>query len=274
MGGAAGEAFATWLGAQRRDRHRLHLDDGRLRHQQRAVQHGQGAVHDPGPVGDRVVPRRPNLKVNPIPSAGGEAAAPFVGVQGFYLSSQSENALLAQRVPRELPRAPRRRSARCTRPTRASRRGRRSPTRSSSDPIIAGFLASSQTGVPMPSIPEMGSVWELLERRPVADHQRRRPGLHLEHDGHRPRGRRRRLIDRDRGAGCRTPPPAHPPRPIVSTGAQMTVQLDDPRQAAASPADGTAAPRRESHARGWRGPRMGLHRQARPDGARQRARRH
>ena len=31
----------------------------------------------------------------------------------------------------------------------------------SSDPIIAGFLASSQNGVPMPSIPEMGSVWDL-----------------------------------------------------------------------------------------------------------------
>src|SRR5690606_36333340 len=29
-----------------------------------------------------------------------------------------------------------------------------------SDPIIAGFLASSQGGVPMPSIPEMGSVWD------------------------------------------------------------------------------------------------------------------
>ena len=35
------------------ERHRLHLDDDRLRHEQRAVQHGQGRVHDPGAVGDR-----------------------------------------------------------------------------------------------------------------------------------------------------------------------------------------------------------------------------
>ena len=28
------------------------------------------------------------------------------------------------------------------------------------DPIVAGFLASSQNGTPMPSIPEMGDVWE------------------------------------------------------------------------------------------------------------------
>ncbi len=29
-----------------------------------------------------------------------------------------------------------------------------------SDPIVAGFLAASKTGAPMPSIPEMGDVWE------------------------------------------------------------------------------------------------------------------
>ena len=31
----------------------------------------------------------------------------------------------------------------------------------SSDPVIAGFVASSQNGVPMPNIPQMGSVWDL-----------------------------------------------------------------------------------------------------------------
>ena len=30
----------------------------------------------------------------------------------------------------------------------------------SSDPIIAGFVESSKNGVPMPSIPEMGAVWD------------------------------------------------------------------------------------------------------------------
>jgi len=100
-----------------------------------------------------------NVAVNPIPSAGGETAAPFVGVQGFYLSSQSENSLLAtdflvnylgtedaQRALYEAdPRIPAFTSL---------------AEEVASDPIIAGFLASSQGGVPMPSIPEMGSVWD------------------------------------------------------------------------------------------------------------------
>src|SRR5690606_28385802 len=28
------------------------------------------------------------------------------------------------------------------------------------DPVVAGFLAAAQNGAPMPSIPEMGDVWE------------------------------------------------------------------------------------------------------------------
>lgn len=100
-----------------------------------------------------------NVAVNPIPSAGGETSAPFVGVQGFYLSSQSKNSLLAtdflvnylgtedaQRALYEAdPRIPAYTSI---------------AEEVASDPIIAGFLASSKGGVPMPSIPEMGSVWD------------------------------------------------------------------------------------------------------------------
>ena len=86
--------------------------------------------------------------------------APFVGVQGFYLSSQSENALLANEFLVNYL-ATRGRAARALRgrpahPPALDGRGRGG----ASDPIIAGFRASSQNGVPMPSIPEMGSVWE------------------------------------------------------------------------------------------------------------------
>jgi arabinogalactan oligomer/maltooligosaccharide transport system substrate-binding protein len=83
-----------------------------------------------------------------------------VGVQGFYLSSQSENALLAQEflvnhlgteeAQRALYEADPRIPAWSTLAAEVA-----------SDPIIAGFLASAQNGVPMPSIPEMGSVWDL-----------------------------------------------------------------------------------------------------------------
>ena len=97
--------------------------------------------------------------INPIPPAGDETAAPFVGVQGFYLSSQSANALLAteflvnylgtEDAQRALYEADPRIPAYSTLAEEVS-----------SDPVIEGFLASAQNGVPMPSIPEMGSVWD------------------------------------------------------------------------------------------------------------------
>lgn len=99
------------------------------------------------------------VKVNPIPTAGGETAAPFVGVQGFYLSAQSKNKLMAtdfllnylgseegqQALFDADPRIPARSAV---------------AEAAASDPILAGFLASSQVGVPMPNIPEMGAVWD------------------------------------------------------------------------------------------------------------------
>jgi arabinogalactan oligomer/maltooligosaccharide transport system substrate-binding protein len=101
-----------------------------------------------------------NVAVSPIPSAGGETAAPFVGVQGFYLSSESKNALLAQEflvnylgtedAQRALYEADPRIPAWSSLAEEVS-----------SDPITAGFVASAKDGVPMPSIPEMGSVWDL-----------------------------------------------------------------------------------------------------------------
>ena len=96
MGGAAGDAFAAWLGANGKNGTGIISTTVDYDINNELFNTGQGAVHDPGPLGHRVVPGRPNLAVNPIPTAGGEAAAPFVGVQGFYLSSASKNALLAQ----------------------------------------------------------------------------------------------------------------------------------------------------------------------------------
>ena len=100
-----------------------------------------------------------DVAVNPIPSAGGQTAAPFVGVQGFYVSSQSENALLAneflttymatedaqQALYDADPRIPAYKSV---------------AAKAAEDPITAGFIASANAGVPMPNIPEMGDVWE------------------------------------------------------------------------------------------------------------------
>ncbi|QPZ39025.1 sugar ABC transporter substrate-binding protein [Paramicrobacterium chengjingii] len=100
-----------------------------------------------------------DVAVDAIPSAGGEAAQPFVGVQGFFVSAKSKNALAANEfltnyigtkdVQVELYNV-----------------GKRPPALTaafeevSSDPTTAAFGEVGAAGVPMPNIPEMGSVWQ------------------------------------------------------------------------------------------------------------------
>lgn len=159
MGGPNGEAFATWLGANGETGagHISTTIDYDTNNE--LFNSGQAAFTVQGPWAIGSFGDVPNLLVSPIPSAGGQPAAPFVGVQGFYLSSQSENTLLANEflvnylgtyeAQKALYEADPRIPAWSTLAEEVS-----------SDPIIAGFLASSQNGVPMPSIPEMGSVWD------------------------------------------------------------------------------------------------------------------
>ncbi|WP_159501415.1 maltose ABC transporter substrate-binding protein [Microbacterium sp. 18062] len=158
MGGAGGEAFAQWLHANGSagTGYLSTTIDYDINNELFAS--GKAPYTVQGPWAISSFPDV-DLAVNPIPSAGGEPAAPFVGVQGFYLSSQSKNALLAQEflvnylgtedAQRALYDADPRIPAWSTLAEEVA-----------SDPIIAGFLASSQNGVPMPSIPEMGSVWD------------------------------------------------------------------------------------------------------------------
>jgi len=160
MGGAAGEAFATWLGANGTSGTGYISTTVDYDINNELFNTGKAPYTIQGPWAISAYPDVKNIAVNPIPSAGGQTAAPFVGVQGFYLSSQSKNALLAQEflvnylgteeAQRALYEADPRIPAWSTLATEVA-----------SDPIIAGFLASAQNGVPMPSIPEMGSVWDL-----------------------------------------------------------------------------------------------------------------
>lgn len=160
MGGPAGEAFASWLGANGTAGTGYISTTVDYDINNELFNSGQAPYTIQGPWAMSAYPDVANIAVNPIPSAGGETAAPFVGVQGFYVSSQSDNALLAQEflvnyvgteeAQRALYEADPRIPAWSTLATEVA-----------SDPIIAGFLASAQSGVPMPSIPEMGSVWDL-----------------------------------------------------------------------------------------------------------------
>ena len=100
-----------------------------------------------------------NYAIDALPSAGGEAAQPFIGVNGFFLSSKSTNALAAtQFIVNYL-------STEAVQ-TALYEVGGRPPAltaayeaAAAADPDIAALGAIGQGGVPMPAIPEMGSVW-------------------------------------------------------------------------------------------------------------------
>lgn len=156
LGGEAGTAFATWL-----------------------QQQGQAGVLDTAITYDVAVEAFANgespfivggpwmidsfeglnLAIDPIPSAGGEPAQPFAGVQGFYLSAESENQLLATDFLLNF-------MATEEAQTALYEAGGRPPAltaaadAAASDPIVAGFRTVGTDAVPMPSIPEMASVWQ------------------------------------------------------------------------------------------------------------------
>lgn len=97
--------------------------------------------------------------VEPIPPVAGGEPQPFVGVQGFMVSSFAPNKLLATTFVLDLM---------STQEAQVElfKVGGRAPAltaafdEASSDPDVAGFGAAGRNGHPMPAIPEMGSVWE------------------------------------------------------------------------------------------------------------------
>lgn len=156
LGGEGGEAFAQWLAEQGQ----AGVLDTAVNYDiaVEAFANGQSPFIIGGPwmlgsFGDL------NLAIDPIPSAGGEPAQPFAGVQGFYVSAQTENQLLAvdflvtylatEEAQLALYEA-----------------GDRPPAYTpaaevaAENPITAGFAEVGADAVPMPSIPEMGSVWQ------------------------------------------------------------------------------------------------------------------
>src|SRR5690606_40027088 len=101
-----------------------------------------------------------DVAVDPIPSAGGEPAQPFTGVQGFYVSAQSDNALLATDFLINYMATEEAQIA-------LYEAGDRTPAlisaadTGSEDPIAAGFREVGSDARPMPSIPERGEGWHL-----------------------------------------------------------------------------------------------------------------
>ncbi|HHT12811.1 MAG TPA: maltose ABC transporter substrate-binding protein [Propionibacterium sp.] len=98
-----------------------------------------------------------DISVLPIPSAGGQPSAPFVGAQGVFLASQSENAILAGQFIDYM--------AGKEAQDKLYELGGRLPALTESadavdDELLAGFGEAGKDGQPMPAIPEMGAVWQ------------------------------------------------------------------------------------------------------------------
>jgi arabinogalactan oligomer/maltooligosaccharide transport system substrate-binding protein len=100
--------------------------------------------------------------VTPIPArAGGEAPQVFVGVQGFMISSFSEQKDLAKSFVLDFM------SQESTQLALFEAGGRPPALTSAfdqvkSDPDVAGFGESGAAGIPQPAIPEMSNVWTSL----------------------------------------------------------------------------------------------------------------
>lgn len=96
--------------------------------------------------------------IDPVPSAGGSAAQPFVGVQGFYVSAKSKNTIAAQKFVVDYL---------GTKDVQSQlfEIGNRAPAQkdayaaAQSDPDVAAFGKVGTNGVPMPNVPQMDQVW-------------------------------------------------------------------------------------------------------------------
>jgi arabinogalactan oligomer/maltooligosaccharide transport system substrate-binding protein len=151
LGNEGGVAFAQWLGSQGKTGTGVFNTDINGDIAKQAFLDGTAAFWLTGPwnVG-AAIDGGVNVAIDPVPSPTGEVASPFAGVKGFFVSSESENAVAAndflvnyigtEDVQLDLFEA-----------------GAES---ASSDPIIEGFAAVGADAVPMPAIPAMGSVWQ------------------------------------------------------------------------------------------------------------------
>lgn len=99
-----------------------------------------------------------NWGVAKIPTIEGNAPGPFVGAQGVFLSSFSENKLVATSLLLDFLATVDTMKALYD---QESRNPAHVPTFDliSDDPVAATFALSAADGQPMPNIPEMGNVW-------------------------------------------------------------------------------------------------------------------
>ncbi|GAB2601330.1 sugar ABC transporter substrate-binding protein [Pseudactinotalea suaedae] len=161
LGGEAGTAFAEWLAANGA------AGTGALQTAvtadiaKEAFANGESAFIVTGPWNiSAFTDAGLEVSVLPIPAAGSETATPFVGVQGFFVNATSENQLLANSFLLDYVATDEVQTALYTSGGRIPALTSASDAVSADDPIVAGFAAAGEVGVPMPTLPQMGAVWE------------------------------------------------------------------------------------------------------------------
>lgn len=96
--------------------------------------------------------------ISEIPSPGGKPATPFVGVNGFFVSAKSQNAVAANKLLVEYIGSEKVQ-------TELFKVGNRAPankaafTAAQSDADVAAFGKVGANGTPMPNVPAMDNVW-------------------------------------------------------------------------------------------------------------------
>ena len=161
LGGAEGEAFAAWLaenGANGTGVLDVNISGDIAKE---AFSNGESAFIVTGPWNiSAFTDAGLEVSVLPVPSAGGETASPFVGVQGFFVNAQSENQLVANTFLLNYVATPEVQTALYESGGRIPALTAAADAIAADDPIVAGFAAAGEVGVPMPSLPQMGAVWD------------------------------------------------------------------------------------------------------------------
>ena len=106
-----------------------------------------------------------DVSVLPIPSAGGKEAKPFAGVQMFYQSSKTQTQVLVNKFFQYLETKEAQ--------SKLQQLGGRVPAMtevadSLTDENLKQFASIAGSGLPMPAIPAMGSVWDYWGKTEVA----------------------------------------------------------------------------------------------------------
>jgi arabinogalactan oligomer/maltooligosaccharide transport system substrate-binding protein len=107
--------------------------------------------------------------ISPVPGfAGGQTAQPFVGVQSFFVAAKGKNKALAQEFVTNYVTSPDLAVALYQAEPRPPALTAALDAVKGNDPDLAKFLEAGKVGQPMPSIPEMATIWDPLGKAEAA----------------------------------------------------------------------------------------------------------